>query len=166
MAAGALLSAEQYLATYFGERAPEFVHGELIERPMPTWIHGRLQHLLSVRLHGAGFVGTEVRMRLAGDLFRIPDLAMFIGSPPAGQVPASPPFLVVEITSPDERHQNLLQKLEEYRAWGVQHIWVVEPELKGLYVYTGGLNPVDRFELPELGFQVTAGELFAEANAR
>src|SRR5271169_1419648 len=80
MATGALFSAEQYLATHFGEREPEFVRGELVHRPMPTWLHGRLQHLLSVRLHGVGFCGTEVRMRLAADLFRIPDVAVFARS--------------------------------------------------------------------------------------
>jgi len=163
MAAGALISAEQYLATHFGEREPEFVHGELIERPMPTWLHGRLQYLLAVRLSGIGFGGSEVRMRLADDIYRIPDLAWFKGSPPEEQVPTSPPFLVIEITSPDERHQNLLQKLEEYRGWGVQHIWVVEPELKRFYIYDGGLKPVDRFALAESGLQVIAEDLFAEA---
>jgi Uma2 family endonuclease len=167
MAAGALLSAEQYLATHFGEREPEFVRGELVNRPMPTWLHGRIQHLLSVRLHGVGFCGTEVRMRLAADLFRIPDLAVFVGSPPAEQVPSSPPLVVVEITSPDDRHQELLEKLEEYRAWGVQHIWVVEPELKILHVYgPGGLVSVSEFELREFAFRVTAVELFAEADTQ
>jgi Uma2 family endonuclease len=162
MAAGALLSAEQYLATHFGEREPEFVRGELVNRPMPTWLHGRIQHLLSVRLHGVGFCGTEVRMRLAADVFRIPDVAVFVGSPPAEQVPSSPPLVVIEITSPDDRHQELLEKLEEYRAWGVAHIWVVEPELKTLYVYAAGsLSKVSEFELRDLDFRVSGQELFA-----
>ena len=146
MATGALLTAEQYLATHFGEREPEFVHGELVHRKMPTWLHGRLQHLLSVRLHGVGFCGTEVRMRLSDDLFRIPDLAVFVGSQPENPVPSSPPLVVVEITSPDDRHQDLLQKLEEYRVWGVAQVWVVEPELRKLLVYhAGGLSQVSQF---------------------
>ena len=37
-------------------------------------------------------------------------------------VPASPPLLIVEISSPDDRLDAMLQKLEEYRVWGVQHI--------------------------------------------
>jgi Uma2 family endonuclease len=103
-------------------------------------------------------------MQLAADLFRVPDLAVFT-NPPAEQAPSSPPLVVVEITSPDDRHQDLLQKLEEYRVWGVQHIWVVEPELKKFHVYdTEGLARVDQFELPQFGFSVTARELFAEAS--
>jgi Uma2 family endonuclease len=162
-----MLTVEQYLAMHFGEREPEFVHGELRERSMPTWPHGRLQALLVTRLNQIGFGGVEVRMRLAADLFRIPDLAVFKGSPPAEQVPSSPPFIVVEITSPDDRHQDLLEKLEEYRVWGVPHIWVVEPELKKFYVYTtAGLTQVTQFELLESGFRVTAAELFAEAGVQ
>jgi Uma2 family endonuclease len=163
MATSALPTAAQYLATHYGDREPEFVHGTLVYRPMPTWLHGRLQHLLSVRLHSVGFCGTEVRMRLAGDLYRIPDLAIF-KAPPEEQVPASPPLVVVEITSPDDRHQELLQKLEEYRAWGVEHVWVVQPELKKLHVYqAGGLEQVSQYQLPNFAFSVTAAELFAEA---
>jgi hypothetical protein len=47
----------------------------------------------------------------------------------------------------------------------VPNIWVIDPELRKLYVYTAGLSERDRFDLPELGFTVTAGELFASANA-
>jgi Uma2 family endonuclease len=164
MATSALLTAEQYLAMHFGEREPEFVHGELRERPMPTWTHGRLQFLLCLRLNQIGFACVEVRMRLANDLIRIPDVAVFVGAPPAEEVPTSPPFVVVEVTSPDDRHQDLLEKLEEYRAWGVPHVWVVEPKLKKFYVYTSaGLAQLSQFELSEFGFRVTAAELFAEA---
>ncbi len=61
-------------------------------------------------------------------------MAVFAGSPPPEQIPSSPPLVVIEITSPDDRHQDLLEKLEEYRTWGVAHVWVVEPELKSLRV--------------------------------
>jgi hypothetical protein len=54
-----------------------------------------------------------------------------------------------------------LQKLEEYRGWGVRHIWLVEPELKKLYVFDrGSLTEVQRLELPQFNFAVTAPELF------
>ncbi len=168
MASSALLTAAQYLTTHFGEREPEFVHGELKERPMPTFSHAEAQAILvslfrqlgkTHRVHGV----TELRLKMTGDLFRIPDVAVFAGPRPAEAVPSSPPLVVIEITSPDDRHQDLLQKLEEYRVWGVPHIWVVEPELRQLHVYTAdGLPRVQQFELPEFGFRIAASELFAE----
>ena len=70
-------------------------------------------------------------------------------------------MLVVEISSPDDRLDAMLQKLEEYRVWGVPHIWLIEPELKRIHVYDGGsLTAVSRLELPKFGFAVTAEELF------
>jgi Uma2 family endonuclease len=139
MASSALLTAVQYLTTQFGEREPEFVHGELKERPMPTFAHAEVQAILvslfrelgkTHRVHGV----TELRLRLANDLFRIPDVVVFAGPRPTESVPSSPPLVVIEVTSPDDRHQDLLQKLEEYRVWGISYIWVVEPELRQLHV--------------------------------
>jgi Uma2 family endonuclease len=170
MATSALLSPEQYLAKHFGEREPEFVRGELVNRPMPTFAHAEAQAILAGlfrelrkahQVHGV----TEIRVRLKHDLFRIPDVALFAGPRPQEQVPSSPPLVVVEITSPDDRHQDLLEKLEEYRAWGVQHVWVVEPELKMLHVYSAtGLSNVSEFELPDLDFRVSAQDLFARTD--
>jgi len=170
MATGAVFSAEQYLATQFSEREPEFVHGELVYRSMPTFAHAEAQAILAGlfrqlrKSHSAHGV-TEIRVRLKPDLFRIPDVALFVGPRPEEAVPSSPPLVVIEITSPDDRHQELIEKLEEYRTWGVQHIWVVEPELRMLHVYSAGtLAKVEGFELPDLGFRVTDAELFAAAN--
>src|SRR5258708_33319973 len=160
MATKALITPEQYLATQF-EREPELVRGEIAERPLPNLIHGRTQQRLAVHLDGVGFCCTEVRMRLTEDLYRIPDVAVFEGSGPTDQVPSSPPLLVADIVSPDDRWNDLLQKLEEYRAWGVQHIWLVEPELKRIHVYdNGSLTQVSQLELPQFGFAVTAQGLF------
>jgi hypothetical protein len=50
---------------------------------------------------------------------------------------------------------------QDYRTWGVEHIWLVEPELKQFHIYDhGSLREVDQLELPEFGFVVTAADLF------
>ena len=161
MASKALITPQQYLATQF-EREPELVHGELAERPLPNLIHGRTQQRLAVHLDSVGYCCTEVRMRLAEDLYRIPDVAVFEGTGPTEAVPTAPPLLVVEISSPEDRLDATLQKLDEYRTWGVRHIWLIEPERKRIHVYDqGSLTAVSRLELPQFGFAVTAHELFA-----
>jgi len=161
MASKALITPQQYLATQF-EREPELVHGELAERPLPNLIHGRTQQRLAVHLDSVGYCCTEVRVRLAEDLYRIPDVAVFEGTGPTEAVPTAPPLLVVEISSPEDRLDATLQKLDEYRTWGVRHIWLIEPERKRIHVYDqGSLTAVSRLELPQFDFAVTAHELFA-----
>jgi len=159
MATGALITPEKYLSTYF-EREPEYVHGELVERSLPTFSHGKLQIRLGALLLRIGISCAEVRMRLAEDLYRIPDIAVF-EHVPKEEVPTSPPLLIVEINSPDDRLHDVEQKLEEYRAWGVAHIWFVEPELKKLYTYERGLVNVQQLELPQFNLTITAADLFA-----
>jgi Uma2 family endonuclease len=68
----------------------------------------------------------------------------------------------MEIVSSDERHLDLMQKLEEYRQWGVAHIWVVNPATKGFAVYTDiGLQNVSSLSLPGYPLEITPAELFA-----
>jgi Uma2 family endonuclease len=160
MASTTLLTVDQYLKMHFEEHEPEFACGELIDRPMPTVLHAWLTHLLSMRLHTAGFCLIAARLRPVENVIRIPDLAVFRDFPKE-RVPASPPMIIVEITSPDDLHEELLRKLQQYRAWGVEHIWVVEPRLKELHVFdTRGLREVDAFEIA--GLRIDAGELFAD----
>ena len=166
MATSALITAEQYIAMHF-EREPELVHGELVERPLPTFPHGELQLEIGSRLRALRrsypvHTGAEVRVRIAADLYRIPDIAMWTGPEPPPALPDSPPLLVVEISSPDDRFNDLMQKCAEYQTWGVQHIWLVEPELKRCHVYNNGsLTEVARFALPQFSLEILAADLFA-----
>jgi Uma2 family endonuclease len=165
MATTALITAEQYLSMHF-EREPELVHGELVERSLPTFPHGDLQLEIGSRLRALRrshnvFTGAEVRVRMAEDLYRIPDISMWTGPEPPPALPDSPPLLVVEISSPDDRFHEVLKKCEEYRVWGVPHIWVVEPELKRCHIYeSGSLTEFSRLTLPQFGLDIAAAELF------
>jgi Uma2 family endonuclease len=101
-------------------------------------------------------------MKLAPDVYRIPDVAAIAGKLPERQVPDQPPLVVVEILSKDDRHLDLMQKLEEYRQWGVPHIWVIDPSTKRFSMYTElGLQNVSSLGLSEYPFQLTPAELFA-----
>ena len=52
-------------------------------------------------------------------------------------------FLVMEILSEDDRMSRMLEKLEEYDQKGICHIWVIDPRLQKVSVYTGGtLNEI------------------------
>lgn len=156
------ISPEEYLSTSFEGTDKEYVHGEVIERSMPTWSHGRLQGEI-VRQFGnlpescRLYAGTEVRMELAPDVFRIPDVAVFAGSPPAKEVPDVPPLVAIEIISADDRLSAVIEKFQEYREWGVEHIWGMDPQLRKMYVYHGqGLTIVSVLTLPGYPLELTS----------
>jgi Uma2 family endonuclease len=92
---------------------------------------------------------------------RIPDVAIYAGPEPEEEVPTLPPYIAVEILSPDDRVSYLMIKLAEYRGWGVAHIWVIDPMRQVLMEYgSDGLREVHGYLLPEYGLQVTYGEIF------
>jgi Uma2 family endonuclease len=160
------ITAEQYLRMTF-EHDAEFVHGEIVERAMPDYIHSRIQVLLGAlfeslrRTHGL-WACAELRMKLAPEVYRIPDLSVF-ASPQHESVPDTPPLIAIEILCKDDRHFELMQKLEEYLAWGVVHIWVVDPITKRFSAYTHlGLQNVSSFSLPDYPFQLTPSDLFSD----
>jgi Uma2 family endonuclease len=77
----------------------------------------------------------------SGRPFLIPDVAVFYPHEP-GLVPDTPPLIAIEILSPDDRLTKVREKLEEYRAWGVPHVWLVDPHSRRLYSCDEGLREV------------------------
>jgi Uma2 family endonuclease len=167
MATKAQITAEQYLHMTF-EHDAEYVRGEIVERSMPDLIHGRIQFLIAQALGPCSrsfplYPCFEVRMRVAPDVFRIPDAAVFADALPQERVPSTPPLLAIEILSKDDRHYDLMEKLEEYRVWGIPNIWVVDPLAKRFAIYTElGLQYVSSLALAGYPFELTPSVLFSD----
>jgi len=161
------ITAEQYLRMTF-EHDAEFFHGEIVERSMPDYKHARIQALLAILFGGlrrthALFVCAELRLKLAPDVYRVPDITVIAGEPPQQPYPDQPPLVAIEILSKDDRHSDLMQKLEEYRAWGVPNIWVIDPATRRFSIYTElGLQNVSSFTLAGYPFVFTPADLFSE----
>jgi Uma2 family endonuclease len=166
MASRLQVAPAEYLSTSFDGPDREYVRGEIVERGMPDYLHGRTQARLNARFEGLRlshrlFVCSETRMRLAPDLYRIPDVAVFAETEPDEPVPGRPPLVVVEIISPDDRYSDVLEKLAEYRQWGVRHIWVVDPHRRTLARYEGeAMLTVSALNLPGYPLELS-GELFS-----
>jgi Uma2 family endonuclease len=160
------IRSEDYLRMSF-EHDAEFVHGEIVERSMPDEIHSAIQFLILLKfgslVHSYPlYPRPEIRMRVGRDRYRIADIAVFAGSHPQ-TVPETPPLVVVEILSKDDRHSDVIQKLDEYREWGIAHIGVIDPATKRFWWYNElGLQNVSSLALSEFPFQLTPAELFAD----
>lgn len=167
MATKAQITPEQYLHMTF-EYDAEFVHGEIVKRSMPDNVRSLIQYLILMQIgRVAGsyplFPRPELRLRLSADVYRIPDVTVFAVEPPKQSVPSVPPLLVIEILSKDDRYHDVMEKLEEYRVWGVPNIWVVDPVSKRLSLNTeSGLRTASSLALAEYPLELTPATLFSD----
>ncbi len=164
MASSVAIPLDEYLQTSY-EHDREYVRGEVTERGMPNDDHSKLQAALAayfwpLRASRHLHVRTELRCRLAADLIRIPDVAVFSPAP-AEANPSAPPLAVVEIISPDDRFSALLGKCNEYHQWGVRHIWAVDPAARRLFAFDGrDLLTVAEWNFSEAGLVLRPNDLF------
>lgn len=164
MSTKAALSVEEYLHTSFPDLDKEYRDGEVVERSLPTFLHGTTQGLIAaffvaLRRSHSLYVCTETRMKLRAGLYLIPDVAVFYPDKP-GEVPDFPPLIAIEILSPDDRLAAVRDKLEEYRAWGVAHVWLVDPYSKRMYTCDGGLTEVQALPIPEFAIELNPSDVF------
>jgi Uma2 family endonuclease len=158
------LSAEEYLHTSFPDLDREYRDGELVERSLPDTLHGSTQILLgaffaAVRLKLGLYVYSETRVKLREGLYLIPDISVFWPTKPP-KVPETPPFVAIEILSEDDRMKDVRAKLDEYRAWGVPHVWLVDPHLRKLYTCDLGLTEVATLQIPKLDLELLPEHIF------
>ena len=165
MGAKAGVSVEQYLHTSFPDLDREYRDGELVERSLPDYLHSRTQVLLTaffeaLRKRFPVYACTELRVKMREGLYLIPDVCVFWPEPPPLAVPDRPPFIAIEVLSPDDRLAAVREKLEEYKAWGVSHVWLADPHSRRMYTCEAGLVETPVFAIPELGVDVTPGDIF------
>jgi Uma2 family endonuclease len=157
---------EEYLRASFDGPDREFVDGEILERNVGEYPHGRAQSRLAgifeqLRKRHPLHCVTELRVRLSSTCVRIPDVAVFHPEEPAELVPSTPPLIVIEIVSREDRHTEIVKKLSEFLSWGVRHVWLVDPWQRQLSVYTEtGLTAVPSLHLPELDIEITTADIF------
>lgn len=55
---------------------------------------------------------------------------------PSGKYIQEAPIVVVEVISPEDRLHRMLERIDDYLAFGVSAVWVLDPESKRGFVYT------------------------------
>jgi Uma2 family endonuclease len=132
MSTKTLMTVEEYLRTSFEDGDCEYVDGEIVEKNMGHHDHSNIQTRIlflllllqdSLGLHVLG----EIRMRIGSSRYRVPDIGVWLSPDIGGSVATIPPFLIVEVLSPDDRMTRVKMKVDEYLSIGVEWIWLVDP---------------------------------------
>ena len=66
----------------------------------------------------------------------MPDVTIVRGGKPMGRVITTPPEIVVEVLSPDDRATDMQDKVDDYLAFGIPCVWVLRPETQRAWIHT------------------------------
>src|SRR5579872_2952251 len=156
MPTGTLISVEQYLATSYRPDC-DYVDGRIEERNLGELDHSSLQtavaaYFFSRRKQWDITVVVEQRVQVSPTRFRIPDVCVVVGKA-TEQIFRTPPFLCVEILSPEDRMKRVKERIDDYLRMGVRYVWVLVPSGRQVYVAT-----------PAAGFHVFFGDALRTEN--
>ena len=125
-----LVTLDEYLATTY-KPSCDYLDGVLRPKPMPTWNHSMIQTQIAqlINLNFPHYrAGSEVTVRVTSTQYLVPDIAVQDAAKIQQPYPTEPVHLCVEVLSPNDRMSEAIAKCEEYHAWGVPHVWIVDPE--------------------------------------
>jgi Uma2 family endonuclease len=159
MSTKTLMPVEEYLRTSF-ELDCDYVDGEVVERSVPEIPHADVQlNLASLLRRYRRTLGIrvlpEIRIRISPTRYRVADLAVWRDDNIGTGIPTVPPFLVIEILSPEDRMVRVLGKIQEYLSIGVEWAWVIDPVDKAALCFSqkvpqGAAVTTLRTENPEI----------------
>jgi Uma2 family endonuclease len=169
MSATTLISVEEYLRTTYRPDC-DYVDGQVVERNVGESEHSELQAwlahwLLSRRDQWGISVYTEQRIRVAATRVRLPDVCVMTGPKSKERVFTRPPHVCIDILSRDDSIAGMLDRINDYTAFGVRHIWLIDPRGRRVWAVTEGRlseceDLVLRASQPDV--TVPLGEVFAE----
>jgi Uma2 family endonuclease len=121
----------EYLASVYRPDR-EYIDGELLERNVGELDHSRQQMLMSRYLCSRekqwGIVVLPgQRVQVTVTRYRVPDITVVAGPLPSTPILREPPFLCIEILSRGDSVDDMQDRIDDYLAFGVPHVWVVNP---------------------------------------
>jgi Uma2 family endonuclease len=163
------ISVEEYLSTVF-EHDCEYVDGVIEERDLGEFEHSFLQLFLGSifvahRAEWGVIAVSEQRVQTQSDHFRVPDLTIMRTGMPRERILTLPPLLVIEIQSPEDTLRRTSIKVAEYLAFGIEHVWVIDPYAR--VAYRGAANGLElarsgELAIAETPIRIVLADLFAE----
>lgn len=173
------------MALYDSDLFYEEIDDQIVEVPgmgvYEAWIASQLLLRLIGQRMGRVVIEGMFDFKAATGKKRRPDLAFvsYERWPREKPVPRAEawdvvPNLAVEVASPSNSANVILEKIADYFKVGIERVWVIHPMQRNVYVYTSPTNVTILAEQDELideqllpGFRMALGELFddtAQAN--
>ncbi|MBZ5728855.1 MAG: Uma2 family endonuclease [Acidobacteriia bacterium] len=163
METGALVSINEYLSTSYDPDC-DYVDGVIEERNLGENDHADLQSAILAyfrfrRKEWSVYAVVEQRVQVSTTRFRVPDVCVLLGERPKEQIFRTPPFMCIEILSPEDRLSRVRERMDDYLSFGVPYVWLFDPAIRKAYRWTAeGMHEVKelRTESPEIVVPVAA----------
>jgi len=138
------VSLDEYLNTAY-EPDRDFVDGVLLERNVGTQRHGLLQTSL-ILLFGqyikshriVVFTETRLLVDAASGRHRIPDVMIVEVPYSKGKVVTDVPAIILEVKSPDDTFDDIVDRCFDYEKLTVGNIVVMDPDNKRAWLFQQG----------------------------
>lgn len=168
------LTMEEYLQTTYHPDY-DFVDGHLEERNMGGTKHGLLQSLFCIWFgnHPDWNLVTinDQRIQVAPNRVRLPDVAVVFDDEAVLEDPRrTPPYIAIEVLSPDDRIPRVIPRLRDFIDMGAAHVWLIDPLQKIGYTFTteAGLVPAadNQLRIPNSPVYVDLASFFTWIDTR
>jgi Uma2 family endonuclease len=141
MSAKVLMGVDEYLKTSFDGPDCEYLDGGVVERntgELPhAQVQGNLYYLLRILASRLGIrVFPEIRIQISRTRCRVADVAVWRDGNIGDRIPTVPPFLAIEVVSPEDRITRMQPKIVEYLSIGVEWIWLIDPLERSAICFT------------------------------
>jgi len=169
MATLTVVSVNEYLNTSY-RPDQELLDGRLIERNVGEYDHSNLQGALIAWMRQRQRewkirVLPEQRLEVSPTRFRVPNVCVISREQELEPVFTKPPLLVIEVLSKDDTLRSIQDRVDDYRAFGIANIWVLDPVKRRAYVCTLGdfREPHNEtLEIPGSPIRTELRDLFSE----
>jgi Uma2 family endonuclease len=153
---GTSITLDEYLPTMY---EPDCIIGDSVQSATQVIVASLLYNRRGeFRIH----VFPSLRVQVGATRVRIPDV-LVTTQKVRGRILREPPFLCIEILSPEDRVSRMGKKIDDYLAFGVKYVWLIDPEDKSAWVYTAERKrePVRVLTTAEPMISLPLDELFA-----
>jgi Uma2 family endonuclease len=168
MATSTLISLAEYLSTSYRPDC-DYVDGEVQERNLGEYDHGKVQLFLGVLFYGKRRewqvrVVTETRVQVKENRFRVPDVCVLAGDAPTEQTLRYPPLLCIEVLSQRDTVARMRDRIRDYLEMGVRQVWLFDPASRSAMVCEGSTmteQTAGSLRLPGTAVEIVLAEVFA-----
>jgi Uma2 family endonuclease len=135
-----MTTVEEYLHTAY-QLDCDYVDGEIVQRNGGERSHsemlGKFVYFFHTRRREwKTHVYISTRMRISETRYRVPAICVYVGEDAKDQIFRTPPYICIEVLSPEDRFMRIRARIDDYLKFGVAYVLVSDPATRRVWTFT------------------------------